>query len=254
MNLLETRIAQHTSKLSDNDFQSLKNINALYKDIPNMLMKDLADSCYTSISTLHRTISKLGFSGFSDFKLRVNDDLKNMEEIKTTSFNEEEYLQNYLNDIKLTKRLNENEVKEVAEVILEKKFRFCFGTGWKQKQVIDNFSNDLLYYKEPFVSLRTENDLRVSANVMDENSALIILSLSGNIDNYIEVLKTCRVRNVTIISITSDKINPLSSFADYSLYYKEDALDNIDKHWNINTLNFLTNYLIETIVSKKQLL
>lgn len=131
MNLLEIRIAQHTSKLSDNDFQSLKSMNALYKDIPNMLMKELADSCYTSISTLHRTISKLGFSGFSDFKLRVNDDLKNMEETEAALFNEEEYLQNYLNDIKLTKRLNENVVKDVAEIILEKQFRFCFGTGWK---------------------------------------------------------------------------------------------------------------------------
>lgn len=86
---------------------------------------------------------------------------------------------------------------------------------------------------------------------MDETSVLIILSLSGNIDDYIEVLKACSIRNVTIISITSDKNNLLSSSADYALYYKEHALDNADIHWNINTLNFLTDYLIETIISKK---
>ncbi|MCF1684656.1 MAG: MurR/RpiR family transcriptional regulator [Tetragenococcus koreensis] len=251
MNLLEIRTSQYMSKLSSNDLQSLKEINTHYTDIPNILMKDLAERCYISISTLHRIILKIGFNGFSDFKIRITDNLKAIEAAKESLFDEEKYLQNYLSNITLTKRLNEGEIKKVADVILEKKSRFCFGTGWKQKQVINNFSNDLLYYKESFITLRTENDLRLSTDTMDENSVLIILSLSGNTENYSEVLKTCKIRNVTIISITSDKINSLSSFADYSLYYKENVLDNIDKHWDIGTLNFLVNYLIEVIVHQK---
>ncbi|AYW47281.1 hypothetical protein C7K38_02130 [Tetragenococcus osmophilus] len=251
MNLLEIRTSQYMPKLSNNDLQSLKEINIHYHDIPEILMKNLADRCYISISTLHRLILKIGFSGFSDFKLRITDDLKTIETAKLSSFDEENYLQNYLNNITLTKRLNEGEIKKVANVILEKTHRFCFGTGWKQKQVIDNFSNDLLYYGESFITLRTENDLRLSADTMDENSVLIILSLSGNTENYSKILETCKLRNITIISITSDKINSLSSLADYSLYYKENVLDDIDKHWNTGALDFLVNYLIEIIVYQK---
>lgn len=251
MNLLEKRIAKYRLKLSDNDVQILKDINKYYEEIPDSSMKDLADRCYTSISTLHRIVLKIGFEGFSDFKIRISDDMYTTKLDQTLPFDEDDYLNTYLNDIRLTKRLNETEIKKVAEIILKKKYRYCFGTGWKQKQVIDNFSNDLLYYGESFITLRTENDLRMAVDSMNEDSLLIVLSLSGNIENYGELIEACKLKNVVIVSITSDRMNSLSDLSDYSLYYKENVLDNIDKHWNINTLNFLTNYLIECVVHQK---
>lgn len=251
MNLLERQTSKFMPKLSHNDLQTLKKLNNQYEEIPQFLMKDLADQTYTSISTLHRLILKIGFKGFSDFKLRISDDIQRANKEVTNPFNDEVYLENYLNNIRLTKHLNEHEISRVAQVIIDKENLYCFGTGFKQKQVIDNFSNDLIYYGHSLLTLRTENDFRMASKNFDKESLIIIVSLSGDIETIKEIIDTCKLKDATVISVTSDTVNQLSALADYSLYYKENVLDNLDKHWNINTLNFLVNYLIESIIHQQ---
>jgi len=99
--------------------------------------------------------------------------------------------------------------------------------------------------------LRTEDDLRMASENMDEHSLLLIVSLSGNAKSYSDVLRKCALRNVTIISITADISSLLSSLADYSLYYKDDILENTTKHWNTSTLHFILDYLLSTIINRK---
>lgn len=248
MNILEKYSNQYSSQLTTNDYEVIQQIYAQYSKIPDMTIKELAVNCYSSPSTIHRVIKKLGFKGFPDFKYRITDEIKH---VSVPSFDDEEYVQKIVNDIQLTKRLNEKEIIQIAKVILSKKKKFCFGTGWKQKQIIDNFSVDLLYYDEAFTTFRTINDMKIAASNMDTDSLILIVSLSGNAETYLETLKTCLLKNITIVSITADTPNTLSSLAHYSLYYKEDIMDNDKKHWNTNTLSFLSDYLIETIVNQK---
>ena len=248
MNIIEKHLNKYSTQLTPNDYEVTQHIYKQYSKIPNITIKELADICYSSPSTIHRIIKKLGFNGFSDFKYKVSDEIKH---ITTTNFNDEEYMQKIINHIQLTKRLNEKDIMEIANVILSKKKKYCFGTGWKQKQIIDNFSTDLLYYDESFTTLRTVNDMNVAVSHMNEDALILVVSLSGNAEAYIETLKNCLLKNVTIISVTADIPNALSSLAHYSLYYKEDIIENDKKHWNTNTLNFLSDYLIETIVNQK---
>ena len=251
MNLIEKHLSHFSHELSKTDIEVVKCINTHYADIPKMKIKDLAAACYTSVSTLHRVIKKLGFEGFSDFKYRLKDD---KEDAIPKEMNDEEYIQKVMSNLKLTKRLNEKEISHVAQVILDKQKRYCFGTGWKQQQSIDNFSTDLLYYGESFTFLRTIDDLRSVSNSMDKDTLLLVVSLSGNAQDYLTEIERCSLKNCTIISVTIDSNNTLSTLADYSLYYKDDTLDNTKKHWNSLTLNFLLDYLLENIVSQKALL
>jgi len=251
MNVVEKHTLKYSNELSNNDIEIIQNIEQSYKNIPEMTIKELADACFTSTTTMHRTIKKIGFDGFSEFKYKITDDLENNF---TKQFNEEEYLKNYLDNIQLTKQLNEKEITDIADVILTKNIKYCFGTGWKQKQLVDNFSTDLLYYGESFTTLQTEDDLKIAADNMDENSLLLVVSLSGNTSSYNDILKQFHLKNVTIVSITADVSNTLSSLADYSLYYKDDILENTTKHWNTNTLHFILDYLIATIISHKNMI
>src|SRR5699024_6511253 len=158
----------------------------------------------------------------SDFKYRLKDD---KEDAIPKEMNDEEYIQKVMSNLKLTKRLNEKEISYVAQVILDKQKRYCFGTGWKQQQSIDNFSTDLLYYGESFTFLRTIDDLRSVSNSMDKDTLLLVVSLSGNTQDYLTEIERCSLKNCTIISVTIDSNNTLSTLADYSLYYKDDTLD-----------------------------
>lgn len=251
MNLIEKHLSHYSHQLTKNDIEVVKCINRYYDTIPKMRIKDLAAACYTSVSTLHRVIKKMGFEGFSDFKYRLKDDKK---EYSINAMDDEEYFKKMVTNMRLTKRLNEKEMTKVAKVILEKKKRYCFGTGWKQQQSIDNFSTDLLYYGEYFTSLRTIDDLRNVSETLDEDSLLLVVSLSGNAQDYLNEIKRSTLKNSVIISVTIDSNNALSTLADYSLYYRDDTLDNSKKHWNSLTLNFLLDYLLENIVSQKALL
>lgn len=248
MNLIEKHLSHYSHELTKNDLEVIRYLNVQYNTIPEMTIKELAAVCYTSVSTLHRVIKKIGFDGFNDFKYRIKD---NMKDSSIVRMDNEEYFQETINNIQLTKRLNENEITKVAKLILEKNKRYCFGTGWKQKQNVDNFSTDLLYYGENFTSLRTIDDLHnVSAN-MDEDSLLLVVSLSGNGEDYLSEIKKHTLKKGVIISITTDSNNTLSTLADYSLYYRDDTLNNTKKHWNSITLNFLLDYLLENVVTQK---
>ena len=241
-------MSHFSHELTKNDIEVVKCINSHYADIPKMKIKDLAALCYTSVSTLHRVIKKLGFEGFSDFKYQLKDD---KEDALPKQMDDEEYFQKMISNLKLTKRLNEKEINKIAQIILEKQKRYCFGTGWKQQQSIDNFSTDMLYYGESFTSLRTIDDLRNVSNTMDDDSLLLVVSLSGNVQDYLNEIKRCLLKNCVIVSATIDSNNELSTLADYSLFYRDDTLDNSKKHWNSLTLNFLLDYLLENIVSEK---
>jgi len=86
---------------------------------------------------------------------------------------------------------------------------------------------------------------------MDKNSLILVVSLSGNGNGYIDYLKKCKLNEVSIISITMDFPNRLSNLANFPLYYKEDIMNLNDKHWSTITLNFLCDYLLESIIAKK---
>ncbi|SDB83741.1 transcriptional regulator, RpiR family [Pelagirhabdus alkalitolerans] len=247
MNLIEKQLNKYLQHLNANDIEIIKNINVHYKKIPEMKIKELAEQSYTSVSTIHRVIKKLGFEGFSDFRYNIKGEI---EEEKQPTFNSEEYFEKTINDIKLTRRLNEKEITKVAKAILESRNCYCFGTGWKQKQHADNFSTDLLYYGKTFKSLRTIGDVQIVSEKCDQDTLILIVSLSGNSEEYIDAIKKFAFKNSQIVSVTLDTSNQLTSLANYSLYYKTDTLDNNKKHWNSITLQFLMDYLLESIVQE----
>lgn len=246
MNIIETRLNQHLDQLSKSDMEVVKSLNEMANRIPQSKISDLAPLCFTSVATLHRVVKKLGFDGFSDFKYALKDEmtLKSVEKP-----NDVDYYENILKDIELTKRLNENEIVKIAKLFSHANKCYCYGTGWKQNQMIDNFSRDLLYYGKHFSILRTIDDLNVIGKDANSDYYMLILSLGGNGSEYVEAIKRLKFKGTTIISITKDSTNALAQLADYSLYFKY-SQDDINKHWNTLTLHYLLENLLEAIVTE----
>lgn len=247
MNIIERLSNQSGLSLSSNEREIIKQLNKFYDQIPNLTINELARLTFTSPASIYRVIKKLGFKGYSDVKYKILDDLENR---KQHVFVSEDYFQQIVRNLEMTKRLNEKVIVEAAQLILQKKIKYCYGTGWKQNQIASNFSTDLLYYGESFITLRTEDDLKLTSSKMDEESLILVVSLTGNGEEYIQYIEKCKFNDGAVISITRDMPNRLSKLADIPLYFKEGEL--IDKHWNSLTLHFLCDYLIETIVDQKQ--
>lgn len=246
--IIERIINDADISLTPNEMDIVRQLNNRLDSIPKASINQLSKELFTSVSTLHRTIKKLGFNGYTEFKYQIQDYLNHEKHLSKISKN---YLESVINEITLTHKINDYELSKVAQAILSKKNKFCYGTGWKQKQLVDNFSNDLLYFGESFTTLRTIDDLLIASEHMDSDSLLLIVSVYGEPSEYINALKQVQLKNVTLVSITVDKMNTLSKYANFPLFYKDDSILTKDKPWTALTLSYLLTELIQEIARLK---
>lgn len=247
LNLFVSIINEHASELTENDKNIIRSLNEYVAVIPKLTITELAEKIYVSSSSLYRLLRKIGFGGYPEFKYRVS---KALQENESKNIDTDEYLNQFINEIMFTHRMNQVAIQKAADLILKAKKRFVFGTGWKQKQAADNFSSDMMTYGESFVTLRTKEDLHSAVQYMTKEDLLIFTSLSGNVLPYQASLRFCELENIPLISLTREGINPLSEYSTVALYYVDHQLNNADVHWSALSLNYLFNLLIQTIISQ----
>ena len=76
LRLFSSRIQQAKVTLTHNETELLRSLSAQAGVIPRATITELAQSVFSSPSTIHRLIRKLGFKGYTDFKVRVEDSLE----------------------------------------------------------------------------------------------------------------------------------------------------------------------------------
>lgn len=124
---------------------------------------------------------------------------------------------------------------------------YCFGTGWKQKQIMDNFANDILYYSKSLLSLRNIDDLQLASKQLNENSLVIIISISGDLKGYKETMTYLKEKNITTVGVSLYSDSPLAQSVTHSLQFVDSTLDNKDHHWSSIPLTFLMDQLLHYI-------
>lgn len=246
MNNFQKRIVDHYSELSDSDKAILNKVTEHLDEACQCGINDLAKLAYTSPATLYRLLKKLGFKGFPDFKFQISSDLKS---VTTTS--PDSYLELKLAELKTTDALNHDTLPMVVNDILTSDRTYCYGFGWKQKQIIENFSADLLYHGIETVNLHSTEAMAISSAHMNEHCCLIATSYFGNQPKDIDMIRRCKTSGIKIISITHNAANTLSKLADRSLYFKDDYMLSPDKSWSTLSMSYLLNDLIHMIVLSK---
>ncbi|MDF7639628.1 MurR/RpiR family transcriptional regulator [Lactobacillus sp. ESL0791] len=234
--------------LSKSDLEIIKQLDKNINLVPKSNIKELAAISFTSQASLSRLVKKMGFSSFSEFKFRIKDFLN---QNKQQTGNPQDYLSTTIDEIKLTHTLNQAKMNSAAQLILNSAKCYTFGTGWKQLQLLNNFSTDLVYYDENLYSLRTKEDLINSTKSMNENMTVIIASVSGNISTYREAIELLKLKKVKIISITHQQDCELARISDISLFFVDHNLTIPNIHWSAQTLTYLLNLLIYYIVNNK---
>lgn len=244
LSFFSSLVNEYSEQLSKSEKAIIKRLNEQAKEIPDLTISELSKRVFISNSSMYRLIKKLGYKGYPEFKYKVADSLK-----KTTveHVNTKDYLDGFIGEVMFTHQINEVSIQQAASLILKSNKRLIFGTGWKQKEIADNFSSDMMTYGESFITLRTKDDLLSAIKYVTEEDVLIIVSLHGQTDSYQEVIDFCELNNIPIISVTKVGANPLSSHSEISLYYEESAR----YHWSAQTLNYLLNLLIHIINERK---
>lgn len=220
---LEELINKNYSKLNENDIYILKYILKNKKECYNLGITELAKRCNVSRTTILRCVKKLGFEGYSEFKVHLKwkennvciEEDNNIEKL----FTEINQTINYVKDRDFTK---------ICKLIYNADRIFVYGTGAAQGVVAQALKQTFLAISKYLFIIDGEEDFSTLVDNITDRDVLIIISLSGNTTSLQKITNKLSLKGIEYISITKLVNNKLSTTTPYNLYAttSEFMLDN----------------------------
>jgi len=210
---LEELINENYERLNDNDLQVLKYILNHKETSHRLGINELSDICYVSRSSIHRMTKKLGFRGYSEFRvfLKWEDDQADQPGGKHIDVLER--------DITVTlKNLASSDFQRISQLLHNADRIFIYGTGTAQITCATE-AQRLFAIENRFVTIIHDKvEFESISPGIRENDVVIILSLSGDTPALIPQVKQLTARGIDFISITNLKNNRLAQMSPYNIY------------------------------------
>lgn len=210
--------------------------------IAHMKIKDLAEDAHVSTASVLRFCKKMNCEGYSEFKLRYREYLKN--ESKPQLDCGESTLKSFVS------RTNSKDFQtslENAYKILKDSKRIIFigigSSGVLGKYGARFFSNIgrfSLYVEDPFLPICQD---------MVPGTVIIALSVSGKTEQTISLANQLKERGSHLISITNHADSPLARMSDCNIVYHVPDIITPVHEANITT-QVPTVYILEALAMK----
>ena len=216
---LKERILNFEHLLNDTDEQILEYIVTNFEDVSQMSIQVVASNVFTVPNTIIRLARKLGYDGFSHMKTAMREELRHHDEHVA------------FDNIKKTHDLLDlKKIERLSTMIHQSTRTIMYGIG------------DSAIYCEYLVNgLRTVNTkcefylhrhtALTEIETLSSKDVLILISVSGESPQIIELAKYAKERQVKVIAITHLSKNTLQHVSTYSLYFFSPPIYN--RHHNI---------------------
>lgn len=197
-NELETAVYQYISKNE--------------QTVSYMRIRELADATHVSTATILRFCRKSGCAGFAEFKVRLKLHLaqKKQPRLKSMHHSVAEFFERTLNGP------IEKQIERAAQIVSSADSIIFTGIGSSGimaeygARYFSSMGKLSLYIKDPLYPIHTE---------LLQNSATIVLSVSGENDFTVRHAHQMREAGSTMISITNNKHCTIAKMADVTLSY-----------------------------------
>lgn len=185
-----------------------------FETLGHLTIRELAEAAHVSTSTILRTLSKLGFDGFSDFKYFLKEErLRKQQSI--------DYFYDATVQVNLfLKKLNDESYQTLlapaVEMILNSRHILFTGIGTSGmlgaygSRYFTNLELNAYSLSDPFAPIPPRGL---------ENTLVILLSVSGETDRMIEQLRDFKRYGAKTLSITNDEHSPIARLSDYNISY-----------------------------------
>lgn len=246
---LEELITKHQKTLGDLDKTILRYVLDNKEAIHQISITELASATYTSKSTVLRLVRKLGFAGFSEFKyfLKVRTE--------TTHKTTEMFANLQVSDIiKTIKGLEHVEWDELVTDLKQAQTIYCYGTGFSQRRVLDEFSKNLLQLGKRAIIIPNKTELDMAMEMITPNDVVLLGSLSGETEAIKENIFMWTLKNVPLVSVTGAGENTFATHSDHALHYYVTPFSTIKgkKVESLITLSVVVDYLFRKLTEAMQ--
>ncbi|SES95879.1 MurR/RpiR family transcriptional regulator [Anaerobranca gottschalkii] len=185
------------------------------KNSYKLTITELEEKCNISKSSILRFAKKLGFSGYSEFRYY----LKQQMEGENSSGNPMRYKEGLFMDIKRTiKSIDDNSLLKACQLLKNSKRGFIYVTGLAQYNIAKELQRNLVICNKFLHIVYDNTEFNLILNDLTSEDVFFVISLSGETDRLKHVMKQLKSRNIKTISLTNLKSNYLSSMADCNLY------------------------------------
>lgn len=243
---LQTLVNTHQSHFSETEREILSFMLQHEEFVAEATISSLSNRTFTSTSSIIRLTKKLGFSGFAELKYFVKTSLSQL--VPQNS----DFVQSGRNDVFNTLETLENtDVERILKVIHDARTVYCFGTGYAQRNAIQEFAKAMLVCGKFMHVIPARNEFAGSLSVMSPQDVVIVVSLSGNTASVLDTIKLLSVRKIPMIAITAEGVNVIASHATYNLHYHSTPTrlkQNSKPYHSFIGLNILLDYLVRKYI------
>ncbi|TFJ91410.1 MurR/RpiR family transcriptional regulator [Lentibacillus salicampi] len=209
---LEEIINENYEQLSKNDLQVLKYILNHKETSRNLGINELSELCFVSRSSIHRMTKKLGFSGYSEFRVFI----KWEEQAEQPDGNHVDVLES---DLTVTlKNLSSTDFETISQLLHNAERIFIYGTGTAQITCAIEAQRLFATINRFITIIHDKVEFESISSNINENDVVIILSLSGDTQSLIPQVKQLSAKGLDFISITNLKNSRLAQMSPYNIY------------------------------------
>ena len=193
---IDELINKNYDKLTQNDHQIFNYIIKNQQECKEMTCEQIADKCHVSRTTLLRFCRKLDLNSFAELKYVLK--LSDSEVYENTNLDIEEACQTYH---KIIDEIKEHQYKNVCSLIYNAETIYIYGTGNAQKAEAEEFKRIFLSAGKCVIDLFDLGEVQFIQNKFADKDLFVIISLSGETAEGIQILKAIESTKIKTLSI-----------------------------------------------------
>ena len=207
---LDDIIQGHYDHMNANDRRIWQYICQHREECRKMSLRQLADMCEVSHSTILRFLQTIGMDGYSDFKAFLKWDSLNQ-----SAFNQHSIEQNSFNLSRTITAIQQADCSELFHQMEQAGRLYAYGSGAVQKNVANAFKNYLMYAEKILHVIEGAEERSMALLQVKEGDVVFLLSITGNNPVMNDYAKELREKGAFLAAICQDEANDLSKLCHF---------------------------------------
>ncbi|MFC4618668.1 MurR/RpiR family transcriptional regulator [Camelliibacillus cellulosilyticus] len=214
------RVNQQYPSLSETERYLIEYIKQHLDTIPQISIVKLSEAANVSTATIVRAMQKLGYSGFTAFKIHLKDEFQLNPQFSIVEKIDEEIREAILkNEQEVTKTiglLDSGTIEDAVQTIIHSNKIVIFARGFSELIAKEMMVKFQLLGK--YCELHDDpNIIRTISKTIDKKDIVIFVSLNGKTAELVEAAKNCQQNEVGTILLTANQNSPLYELCEIAL-------------------------------------
>lgn len=203
-------------KLSDAEKHCWEYLQHNLSKIPNLTIQKISQEAHVSLSTVTRTVKKMGYDGYIDFKQSLKH---NKGEKRKNGFSKEVNNAIRKNEIEISRTINQLSAEDIEQAVkmIDRQEQILLFSAGLSRSVAWEMQRKLSVMGKIVFSYDDFDDMKFYANRAGRKTLVVAFSISGDTPEIAESLRIARGKKAKAIAITASIFSSIAEQADVKI-------------------------------------